>query len=84
MKLELMFSYFSGVKPVFDFGVSRRIRRGVEFNFALDNLSNRAYYETQNYFESRLPGQQPKWRIHGTPGYPMTAIAGMTFRLRGK
>ena len=42
---------------VFDLGLSRRIRRGVEFNLALDNLTNRDYYETQNYFESRLPGQ---------------------------
>jgi outer membrane receptor protein involved in Fe transport len=69
---------------VFDMGVSRRIRRGVELNFALDNLTNRAYYETQNYFESRLPGQEPISRIHGTPGYPITVMVGMTFRLRGK
>jgi outer membrane receptor protein involved in Fe transport len=69
---------------VLDFSVSRRIRRGVEFNFALDNLTNRDYYETQNYFESRLPGQPPAFRIHATPGYPITAIVGMTFRLRGK
>ena len=69
---------------VLDFSVSRRIRRGVEFNFALDNMTNRDYYETQNYFESRLPGQEPMSRIHATPGYPITAIVGMTFRLRGK
>jgi len=69
---------------VLDFGVSRRIRRGVEFNFALDNLTNRSYYETQNYFESRLPGQPALSRIHATPGYPLTATVGMTFRLRGK
>ena len=30
---------------VFDLGASRRIRRGVELNFALDNLTNRDYYE---------------------------------------
>jgi hypothetical protein len=69
---------------VLDFGLSRRIRRGVELNFALDNLTNRDYYETQNYFESRLPGQPPISRIHATPGYPLTATVGMTFRLRGK
>ena len=42
---------------VFDFGVARRLRRGVEFNLTLDNLTNRSYYETQNYFESRLLAQ---------------------------
>ncbi|MBI3472810.1 MAG: TonB-dependent receptor, partial [Candidatus Solibacter usitatus] len=66
---------------VFDLGLTRRIRRGVEFNLALDNLANRAYYETQNYFQSRLPGGLPVARIHGTPGYPITAMAGLTFRL---
>jgi outer membrane receptor protein involved in Fe transport len=69
---------------VIDFSVARRIRRGVELNLALDNLTNRDYYETQNYFESRLPGQPPIFRIHATPGYPITAVVGMTFRLRGK
>lgn len=69
---------------VFDFGMSRRIRRGVEFNFSLDNLTNRDYWETQNYFESRLPGQLAMSRIHGTPGYPINATVGLTFRLRGK
>lgn len=66
---------------VFDFGMSRTIRHGVEFNFTLDNVLNRAYYETQNYFESRLPGQDPMFRIHGTPGYPRTFMAGLTFHL---
>jgi outer membrane receptor protein involved in Fe transport len=69
---------------VFDFGASRRIRKGVEFNFTLDNLTNRDYWETQNYFESRMPGEAPRWRIHGTPGYPVTATVGLTFRMRGK
>lgn len=69
---------------VWDVGVSRRVRRGVEFNFTIDNALNRSYYETQNYFESRLPGQDPMYRIHATPGYPLTIMAGLTFRLRGK
>ena len=69
---------------VFDLSLSRRIHRGVEFSLALDNLSGRQYYETQNYFESRLPGQPPRWRIHATPGYPLTVTAGLTFRFRGK
>ena len=69
---------------VFDFGLARRIRRGVEFNLTLDNLTDRSYYETQNYFASALAGQPPIWRIHATPGYPLTVAAGLTFRLLGK
>jgi len=70
---------------VFDVGLARRISRNVEFNFSLDNLTNRDYYETQNYFESRVTPDAPVVaRIHGTPGYPLTAVAGLTFRLRGK
>jgi outer membrane receptor protein involved in Fe transport len=69
---------------VFDLAIARRILRGVEFNLTVDNLLNRAYYETQNYFESRLPGQDPAARIHATPGYPRTITAGLTFRLFGK
>jgi outer membrane receptor protein involved in Fe transport len=69
---------------VLDFGIARRIRRGVEFNFSLDNLTNRRYWEMQNYFESRLPGEEPAMRIHGTPGYPLNVTVGLTFRLRGK
>ena len=70
---------------VFDFGVARQIRRGIEFNLSLDNLTNRDYWETQNYFESRVAPLAPAlWRIHATPGYPLTVVAGMTFRFRGK
>ncbi len=69
---------------VMDLGASRRIRRGVEFNFAIDNVADRRYFETQNYFESRLAGQAPRFRIHATPGYPVTVTAGLTFRFRGK
>jgi outer membrane receptor protein involved in Fe transport len=70
---------------VFDLGVVRQIRRGVEFNLSLDNLTNRDYYETQNFFDSRVTPYAPVLaRIHGTPGYPLTAVAGLTFRLRGK
>lgn len=70
---------------VFDLGVTRQIRRGIEWNLSLDNLTNRDYYETQNYFESRLAPEAPiVARIHGTPGYPLTAAVGITFRLKGK
>jgi outer membrane receptor protein involved in Fe transport len=61
------------------------VRRGVELNLSLDNLTNRDYYETQNYFESRVtPAAPAVARIHGTPGYPLTAVVGLTFRLNGK
>jgi outer membrane receptor protein involved in Fe transport len=70
---------------VFDLGLARQIRRGVEFNLSLDNLTNRDYYETQNYFESRVAPDAPAVaRIHGTPGYPLTVVGGVTFRLGGK
>jgi hypothetical protein len=70
---------------VLDLGLAKQVRRGVEFNLSLDNLTNRHYYETQNYFESRVASMAPiVARIHATPGYPLTAVAGVTFRLRGK
>ena len=70
---------------VFDLGLARQIRRGIELNLSFDNLTNRDYYETQNYFESRVTPDAPVVaRIHGTPGYPLTAVAGMTIRLSGK
>jgi len=70
---------------VFDMGLARQIRRGVELNLSVDNLTNRDYYETQNYFESRVAPTAPVVaRIHATPGYPLTAVAGLTFRLGGK
>ena len=70
---------------VFDMGIAKQVRQGVELNLSLDNLLNRDYYETQNYFESRVTPEAPSVaRIHGTPGYPLTAIVGLTFRLRRK
>lgn len=70
---------------VFDLGVARQIRRGLEFNLSLDNLTNRDYWETQNYFESRVSPLAPVIsRIHATPGYPLTVVAGITVRLKPK
>jgi hypothetical protein len=70
---------------VWDAGVARRIRRGIEVNFTLDNMLSRRYYETQNYFESRLRDEeQSHFRIHGTPGFPLTAMVGLTVHLFGK
>ena len=69
----------------FDFGVTRRLNHRTELNLTLDNLLNRSYYETQNYFESRVSPLAPAVsRIHGTPGYPLTAVLGITMHLGGK
>jgi outer membrane receptor protein involved in Fe transport len=80
---------------VLDLSVSKRLRRWVDFNFSIDNLLNKRYYETQNYFESRLLTDAPVGinsagafvypsRIHGTPGYSVTITTGVTFHFFGK
>ena len=70
---------------VLDFSTSRRIYKSVDFNLAIDNLTDKLYYETQNYFESRLqPGDPVVARIHGTPGYPTGVTVGLTFHLPAK
>ena len=70
---------------VFDVGVAKQVSRRLELNLSLDNLTNRDYYETQNYFVSRVTPDAPiVARIHGTPGYPLTAITGITMRFGGK
>ena len=69
---------------VFDLAFSRRLSSWTELNFSVDNLFNREYWETQNHFASRLPGQAPRERIHGTPGYGTTVAVGLTLRLGEK
>jgi TonB dependent receptor-like, beta-barrel/TonB-dependent Receptor Plug Domain len=70
---------------VLDFSMSRRIRRWVDFNFAIDNLTDKHYFETQNFFASRVhPGDPVIARIHGTPGYSRDATVGLTFHLFAK
>ena len=67
---------------VLDLSLSKQIRRGVGFNYAIDNLNNKRYYETQNYFESRVtPTDEAKFRVHGAPGYPIAFTVGRSFRL---
>ena len=71
---------------VADLSVSKRIRHGLDFNFAVDNLNNKRYWETQNYFESQ-PTPDPTsraFRVHATPGYPVGFTVGLTFRLGEK
>lgn len=70
---------------VFDLGLVKRVRRGTDLNLSFDNLTNRSYYETQNYLESRTtPGGPVVARLHGTPGYGFTAVVGITLHLRAK
>lgn len=70
---------------VVDLSMSKRLRRWVDVNFSVDNLFNKRYLETQNYFESRVrPGAPVVSRIHGTPGFPISANVGLTFHLFGK
>ncbi|HKP85129.1 MAG TPA: TonB-dependent receptor, partial [Blastocatellia bacterium] len=52
---------------VLDLNVVKRIRHWVDFNLAIDNLTDKHYFETQNYFESRVrPGDPVIARIHAT------------------
>lgn len=70
---------------VIDLSINKQINRRLEFNLSVDNLTNKRYFETQNFFESRIaPGAPIESRIHATPGYPFTVTAGVTFRLGGK
>lgn len=70
---------------VFDFALSKRLKKWVDFNVSIDNLFNKRYFETQNYFESRIcPTCDIAPRIHATPGYPFTINFGLTFRFWAK
>jgi hypothetical protein len=70
---------------VLDLAVTKPLRQGVDFNVAIDNLSNKAYYETQNHFQSRVtPTTEVAARVHGTPGYPFGITLGLTFHLQAK
>jgi TonB dependent receptor-like, beta-barrel/TonB-dependent Receptor Plug Domain len=70
---------------VLDFSMVKQIRRWLDFNFSVDNLTDKVYYETQNYYESRSRPRDPALsRIHATPGYPIGATVGLTFHLSAK
>jgi Transposase DDE domain len=65
--------------------MTKRIRPWVDFKLSIDNLTDKRYFEWQNYFESHVtPGAEARARIHGTPGYPVGVSAGLTFRLGAK
>lgn len=70
---------------VVDLSVNKRVTRWLDLNFALDNVTNKRYFETQNFFESRVrPSDAPTTRVHVTPGYPLTFTMGVTIRLGRK
>ncbi len=70
---------------VLDFSMVKRITKWLDFNMAVDNLADKRFFETQNFYESRVaPGAPLVERIHVTPGYPVTLTLGLTFRLFGK
>jgi hypothetical protein len=70
---------------VLDLAVTKSLRPWMDLNFDIDNLTDKVYYETQNYFESRVTPDAPTIdRIHGTPGYPFGLTVGLTFRLGEK
>ncbi|MEZ5428679.1 MAG: TonB-dependent receptor [Pyrinomonadaceae bacterium] len=72
-------------QDVVDFSLTKRLKKWVDLNFSIDNLLDKDYYETQNFFESRAcPACQPFERIHAAPGYPITFNFGLTFRLFAK
>ncbi len=71
-------------QDVIDLSVSRRLKRRIELNLTIDNLANKRYFETQNFYESRTrPGDPIISRIHATPGYSIGITGGVTFRLFG-
>jgi len=66
---------------VLDFAASRKLGRGLEWNLSVENLNNKRYYETQNFFDSRIsPAAPVEARVHGTPGYPIGFTTGLTWR----
>ena len=68
---------------VFDVAASRRISPMLDLYVAADNLLDREYWETQNFFASRLPGQDAMDRIHATPSFGRTLVVGVTWKLSG-
>jgi outer membrane receptor protein involved in Fe transport len=67
---------------VIDLALTRRLRPGLSLSLAVDNLLDARYYETQNYFESRLTADGPAlFRIHATPGFPRTIVFGLQWEL---
>jgi hypothetical protein len=70
---------------VIDFSIAKQLRHSIELNLSIDNVTEKRFYETQNYFKSRVsPTAAAVSRIHATPGYPVAATVGLRFYLAGK
>jgi hypothetical protein len=71
---------------VLDFSISKQIRHGLEFNVAIDNLNDKQYWETQNYFVSRVSNEPTAGfaRVHATPAYPVGVTLGVTVHIGEK
>lgn len=70
---------------VVDFSISKRLRKWIDLNFSIDNVLNKKYFETQNFFESRVcPSCDSGERIHATPGYPFAVYGGITLKFGAK
>ena len=70
---------------VLDFSLIRPVGKNLDLSFSVDNLFNKKYFETQNFFESRLTPTSPVIsRLHVTPGYSTTFTVGVTFRFGEK
>ena len=70
---------------VLDLSMSKTIRHGLDLNFAIDNLNNKRYWETQNHLESRVTPTDPAIaRVHATAGYPIGVTVGVTLRFGGE
>lgn len=81
---------------VVDFSFSKRLNRHLDVNFAIDNILNKTYNETQQYHESRLRTDAPigidpdtgrdiyPSRFHITPGYGTVFTLGVTFKIGSK
>lgn len=64
---------------VLDLGLRVRLSHALRLDLALDNLTGARYWETQNFFESRIrPDESPRGRVHGTPGFPRALVLGLT------
>lgn len=50
------------------------------FNLTIDNVFDRTDQETVDLYTSH----DPLKRFHATPGYPITVVGGLTFRLGAK
>jgi len=57
----------------------------VTIRAAIGNLADKAYCETQNYFESRVTPTAPAvYPIHGIPGHPIGLTVGATIHFGAK